>query len=152
MNENLCYDAVISVRQSEKSGKLYLRIWHPEYGAILICDRASFDKVAKAAGGWVAKNLIKVVKESHNGEEWEDLQYRGVFSLELKLRVGNDAMFASIVSVEKQQAINASVPKGVEVRRNDAAPEEPEEAPEPEETPKKPTTRTVTGRKAAAPF
>lgn len=150
--ENLCYDAVISVRQSEKTGNTYLRLWHPEYGAILICDKASFDKVVKAAGGWTAGNLVKVVKEGTDGQ-WEDLQFKGVFSLELKLRVGNDAMFATVVSAEKQKAFTMAIPKGVETRRNEES-TEPEEAPEPEETPKAKPTRTVTGRRTttAAPF
>lgn len=153
--ENLCYDAVISVRQSEKTGNTYLRLWHPEYGAILICDKSSFDKVVKAAGGWTAGNLVKVVKEGTDGQ-WEDLQFKGVFSLELKLRVGNDAMFATVVSAEKQKAFTMAIPKGVETRRNEEStePDEADEAEEVEETPKAKPTRTVTGRRTttAAPF
>jgi hypothetical protein len=130
LNNIINYDAVVSVRQSEK-GNTYLRIWHPEYGAVIIADRASFNHIVRAAGGWQASNLINVPKKGQDGE-WLDLQFRGVFSLELKLRFGDNCCFATVLAADKQKAFTVAIPKGIATQDDSA--EEPAPAPAPAST------------------
>lgn len=134
MNNIVNCDCSISIRQSEK-GNTYLRIWHQELGAIVISDRNSFDKIVKACGGWSAGNLINVPKQGRDGE-WLDLQFKGVFSLELKLRAGENCCFATVITAEKQRAFSITIPKGVATQENDSA-KEPAPAPAPVPTAKR---------------
>lgn len=127
MNNVINYDAVVSVKQSEM-GNTYLRIWHPEYGAVIISDRASFDRIVKAAGGWQASNLINVPKPGQDGE-WLDLQFRGIFSLELKLRFGDNCCFATVLAADKQKSFTVAIPKGVATQQDNTEESVPAPAP-----------------------
>lgn len=125
-NNIINYSGVISVRTAKESGRLYLRIWLPDLGSVCFTDQQSYLRVCKAAGGWSAKTLVYVQKDG-----WQDLQFRGSYDLEVRVRANaSGTLFGSVITCVKQSAITAKVPDGVQTAK-----EEPELEAEPAPAP-----------------